>query len=232
MKDRGTYNESKSWELDPDEKRLGLEWLGYGSLDAPFWFIGLEPGGNYDPLFARFWIDSLRAAPVFDPRRDARVCPNKWFIEGKAASQSTWNALIETVLGFTGSTDGVLDYQLNHFGRLPPEGEMAILELSAFAAPGTKSYSPHRFTFVQERVEAIRQAIRFHHPQFVVCYGTTQRQYFSEIVCGFDQDGIKWVGPTLCMLVDHPSAWGVHRDWRKLGVELKERLRARSAGTD
>jgi hypothetical protein len=130
---RGIYNEATSWALDEDEERLGREWLGYGSLDAPYWFVGLEPGGRYDPSFARFWIESLSAALVFDPRRDARVEKNQWFLPS-ASVQPTWRPLIETVLGFTGAEDDVLDYQLHRFGHSPPVGEMAVMELSAFAA--------------------------------------------------------------------------------------------------
>jgi hypothetical protein len=74
---RGLYNEPNSWLLDEAEKRLGREWLCYGSLDAAYWFVGLEPGGAYDPMFARYWIDSLGAARLFDPRLDARTDPNK-----------------------------------------------------------------------------------------------------------------------------------------------------------
>jgi integrase len=40
---RGNYNGAVVWALDEDEERLAREWLGYGSFDAPYWFIGLEP---------------------------------------------------------------------------------------------------------------------------------------------------------------------------------------------
>jgi hypothetical protein len=51
---RGNYNGAVVWALDEDDERLAREWLGYGSFDAPYWFIGLEPGGDYDPLFAHY----------------------------------------------------------------------------------------------------------------------------------------------------------------------------------
>jgi hypothetical protein len=222
---RGAYNDAISWPLDDAEERLGREWLGYGSLNAPYWFAGLEPGGTYDPLFARYWLDSLDAAPLFDPRLDARTAPNPWF-QPDTQAQPTWKPLIETVLGYVGSTDDPLDYQLRRFGYVPPLGEMAVIELSAFAAKGSKSQSPHRFTFLDERVNAIRDALRTQQPAFAVFYGTSQRVAFSKIVDGFGADGFKMVGSTVCALVPHPAAHGPRRDWRKFGCDLRARIEA------
>lgn len=219
---RGRYNDCVAWALDADEDRLGREWLGYGSLDADYWFVGLEPGGDYDPLFARFWIDSLDAAPVFDPRLDARTGPNPWF-KPSAQPQPTWAPLIETVLGFTESTEDVLAYQLHRFGCAPPLGEVAALELSAFAARGRASRSPHRYTFLDDRIDAIRDAITASHAVFAVFYGTSERKAFGRIVGGFDAEGFNRVGETLCALMPHPNAHGPRRDWRAFGRDLRRR---------
>lgn len=224
---RGNYNEATSWTLDADEERLGKEWLGYGSLGAPCWFIGLEPGGEYDPLFARYWIESLGAAPAFDPRLDARIAPNPWFLPN-ARSQPTWKPLIDVVLGYTASTADALDYQRSRFGCEPPVGEIAALELSAFAAMGGASPSPHRFSFLDERLAAIEDALTNAKPEIAVFYGTSQREAFGQIVGGFDDDGFKWCGQTLCALVRHPKAHGPRRDWRHLGLELRQRVVAAS----
>jgi hypothetical protein len=222
---RGIYNQSTSWALDEDEERLGRKWLGYGSLNAPYWFVGLEPGGSYDPLFARFWIDSLAAAPLFDPRRDARVETNPYFLSS-ASLVPTWGPLIETVLGFTGGAEDVLDYQRRRFGQSPPNGEMAIMELSAFAARGIKSPSPHRFTFLAERLTAIRDALTAAQPVFAVFYGTSMHVSFDNVVDGFDTGGFKLLGKTVCALVPHPKARGPRRDWLRFGGELRERIKA------
>jgi hypothetical protein len=219
---RGHYNEATSWELDADEKRLGRGWLGYGSFAAPYWFIGLEPGGEYDPMFARYWITHLDSAAVFDPRRDDCSGPNPWFLP-TGHSQPTWAPLIETVLGRTGSAEDVLDYQLRRFGHEPPVGEIATLELSAFAAKGIASPSPHRFTFLEERVVEIRNALRLREPEFAVFYGTSQRAAYDKIVDGFGTDGFKTVGRTICALVRHPAARGPRNDWRAFGRELRDR---------
>lgn len=224
---RGSYNQAKSWALDADEERLGREWLGYGSLDAPYWFIGLEPGGEYDPLVVRYWIESLGAAPAFDPLRDARAGPNPWFLP-TAQSQPTWKPLIEAVLGYTGSTEDALDYQRSRFGCVPPVGEIAALELSAFAAQGGASPSPHRYSFLDERIAAIQAVLTAAIPVFAILYGTSQREAFRQIVGGFDDDGFNWCGKTLCALVPHPNARGPRRDWRYLGIELRQRVEAAS----
>lgn len=69
--------------------------------------------------------------------------------------------------------------------------------------------SPHRFTFLTDRAAAIRRALTGKNdPVFVVFYGTSQRDAFSEIVDTFGKDGFKWVGRTLCVLVRHPKAHG------------------------
>jgi hypothetical protein len=134
------------------------------------------------------------------------------------------------VLGFTGAADDILDYQRRRFGYAPPLGEVAVLELSPFAATGSASCSPHRFTFQRERVAAIRTALRAPeiHPKFAVFYGTTQRVAFGDIVDGFDAHGFAWVGTTLCALVRHPTARGPRRDWRELGAELRDRIESGS----
>jgi hypothetical protein len=105
---------------------------------------------------------------------------------------------------------------------------MAILELSAFAAKGSSSPSPHRYTFLEPRVAAIQGALTKgkNAPVFVVFYGTSQRAAFNEIVDGFGADGFKWVGKTLCALVAHPKARGPRRDWRTFGQELRYRIKS------
>lgn len=64
---------------------------------------------------------------------------------------------------------------------------MAVTELFAFAATGRKSKNPHRYTFLDQRVNAIRETLteRRDHPKFAVFYGTNQRAVFSDIVGGF-----------------------------------------------
>jgi hypothetical protein len=41
-------------------------WFGYGSWDAPYWFVGMEPGGDDDHASYDTWL-------ALDPKMDGLI---------------------------------------------------------------------------------------------------------------------------------------------------------------
>jgi hypothetical protein len=165
-------------EADPDPKALAAErWFGYGRWDAPYWFIGKEPGGTDEPQQYASWI-RLGGGELIDCRahdRDCAVSEDAMTWHGKAGRlQATWRPLIALLLAYQGATeydkDAAWRYQDHHWGS--KNGETALVELSAVAAPSTSVAVALRLTHVQERIATIRAHMAEYRPMFVLFYGS------------------------------------------------------------
>jgi len=183
------------------EKAVALaaqQWLGYGSWDADYWFIGPEPGmnkGERNNLVqrCRAWLALGRdqRPALLDCRlHHDEFKRMEWFnrtirmrrpINGETMRpplQSTWRCLILLLLSFKGGrndNDAIGDYQSGAWGS--ERGETCVLELSALASNRLsndtelkKKYSH----FLSDRVLAIRQRVLSGHPTFVVMYGSAE----------------------------------------------------------
>jgi len=216
-------------------ERMGRRWLGLGNLDAPCWFVGLEPGGSERPDWPEVWEERYSSAEVVDPRDLSDPDYGKLFGPG-ALPQRTWEALIRIRLSYAGGpADDVacLRYQRERFASGSVlglrEGE-ALLELSAYAAKNLAVEVP-RDQFVLERVKRMRELLAEYRPETLVCYGLSRRWYFQELCGGlFDANGFRWSGTTLCALTLHPTprhqAAHPPEYWLALGAEMRRRVQA------
>jgi len=41
--------------LTPDQTELAHNWYGYGRWNAPYWFVGIEPGGDELDACVHMW---------------------------------------------------------------------------------------------------------------------------------------------------------------------------------
>ena len=136
-------------------------WFGYGRWDAPYWFIGMEPGGDDDAASYESW-QRLGGGELIDCRQhhiDSGFM--KWHGDDQHGTQPTWRRLIQTdarvLEGLSAGLDDVLRYQ--HDGWGSTNDDTAVIEPGALhAARG-------------ERIAILHERLLQHQPVFAFCYG-------------------------------------------------------------
>lgn len=189
-----------------DAKDLAARsWFGYGRWDAPYWFLGMEPGGTDKHASYEAWIQ-LGGTDLVDCREHhLKSNFKKWHTGEHPPTQPTWRRLIQLLLSFKGESsdlESVRAYQKNQWGSV--NGETAILEVSAFHAKSL-GVDVDRITHRKERIATLGKRLKEEHPLFVVMYGG-YRDLYEEIAGESFKDGYVWQGTTLCALVEHPVA--------------------------
>lgn len=223
-----------------DVKALAAEsWFGYGRWDAPYWFIGMEPGGDDGHASYEAW-QSLGGDELIDCREHhlwKRTTLHlqdplwtRWHDGDRPPTQPTWRRLIQLLLAYKGEEtdmDAVSRYQRQPWGSL--RGETAVIEVAAIHSPKMSGVVPFR----EERVAVIRERMVANRPRFALFYGTSYREIYEEIAGRFDGDGFVWSGDTLCTLVQHPTARPGHspRWWIDKGEQIRAMIDARSSAT-
>jgi hypothetical protein len=224
-----------------DPKALAAaSWFGYGRWDAPYWFIGKEPGGEDDPEQYASWA-RLGGSELIDCREHDLDCPSHrtpgmWHGEGPPL-QRTWRLLIAMVLAYEGATeyhdDSARRYQDERWGRA--DGDTAVLELSAIAAKAVSYVEDLRLSHLEERISLFRTRLKEHVPQFVVFYGlgndpirdVPYLEYWRAIAQHdlMIDEPVK-IGETVFVVEKHPTA---HGTTTKHWTDLATRIRATSA---
>ena len=77
-------------------ERMGRDWLGLGNLNAPCWFIGMEPCGDEDPSWPEIWATRFEGAPVIDLHASAGEREQK-FLTPDNRLHPTWSPLSTSV---------------------------------------------------------------------------------------------------------------------------------------
>jgi hypothetical protein len=189
----------------PNIERLAAEsWYGYGRWDAPYWFIGPEPGMHKDEvnnLLARCdaWA-RLGGGELLDVREHHRAFGlTKYFDRTmrmeqpvddrtmRPPTQNTWKQLICLLLSYEGKRndiDAIGDYQCDEWGFT--KGETCVAELSALAAQSLSTMRDYRKAFRTARAEHLRKRAVENAPKFVVMYGGGQElaPYWNIIAYG------------------------------------------------
>ncbi len=153
-------------------------WFGYGHWDAPYWFIGKEPGGADDPKTYDAWL-ALGGAELVDCHALdlAWGGPDGMMYHAPGAPvQQTWRPLIALLLAVlqaesTYDLEAIRKYQIERWGR--DGGETAVLELSAVNALTTAHREALRLANVDARIDLLRARLAAHKPKLVVFYGVT-----------------------------------------------------------
>jgi hypothetical protein len=212
-------------------------WFGYGSWSAPYWFVGMEPGGDDDrlsyetciELAGSRWdglIDCKAHHDAWNARASGPIC--HWHDGGIPPIQRTWGPLIRTLLAYQRSPDhdeDVARYQRDGWGRKP--GCTAVLELSALHARNL-GVDIERTAHRSERIRDLEHRLACHRPRFALFYGTSYRTEYEKVVGAFGPDATTWFGTTLCVLTVHPAyRFAPGRDyWYALGAWLREAVDA------
>ena len=173
-------------------KENHLQWMeqrvGYGRLDAPYWFVGMEEAGRADEISTRM------AAPFVEDLYDAHWGAfggryDNLFHPRNASLQRTWAKLIRALLVAKGEAPTLHEikrYQALRWGRV--DGETLLTELYPVASPQL-STDTYKRTLLPSRVRLLRGLFRKHKPHFVIAYGTTYADQFKRV---FSDPGTTW----------------------------------------
>ncbi len=164
------------------------DWYGYGRWNAPYWFIGPEPGrakAEEQSLKDRCaaWLRLCKGNPregaLVDAYRHHKEFGRLEFFEAasgkkRVPTQATWRQLIRLLFAFqerpnATDNDAIADYQATKWGRA--NGETCVVELSALAMNSLSAKQDLRGRFRSERIARLRSEVDSNHPKFVVMYG-------------------------------------------------------------
>ncbi len=206
---------------------LATGWFGHGSWSAPYWFIGMEPGGDESAANLALWQEAGR--PEFtDITRRHPDHPYDWF-GPPSQPQQTWQKLIWLILSFSGvepTAAAALAYQRQRLGRR--DGETTLLEMSPFAAPSVSVEAP-RDLGRDERVTRIRAQILTARPTFVVFYSSSRSyaEAWARIAGAPLVEGrLVLVGRSVCVMTHHPQRRRDKAYWIEIGQRLREAVGA------
>jgi hypothetical protein len=167
-------------------ERFIRTFLGYGNADAPYWYLGMEEGGDSTAASLKRHLELWRerGSSTLEDLRDYHLSTgrNEFFCP-PTKLQTTWKQLIRITFGAEDrrcDLEAMREYQAQRLGRL--DGETALLELYPLPAKGlfhwpysTMSDLPllrDRDTYLKEvgpmRIRLIQELIDQRQPQFVV----------------------------------------------------------------
>jgi hypothetical protein len=211
-------------------------WFGYGRWRAPYWFVGMEPGGTEAASSYQSW-KRLGGGELIDCKHhhlDSNF--DRWHGEDQRGTQPTWRRLIQTMLAFEGlgaTLDDVLRYQ--HAGWGCEDDDTALIELGALHAPSLAS-EVDRVEYRDERIALVRERLLEHEPVFALFYGLTYREEYERVIgVQFGGEGFAWRGSTLCALTPHPTShlygkptpWSDGEWWIALGKRMSDMIAKR-----
>jgi hypothetical protein len=222
---------------DADMLDMARQWYGYGRWDAPYWFIGPEPGmaSSTNNLKERCqaWIDLGRGELIDCKRHHLLFGEKDWHREAPPPKlQATWKQLIRLLLatriGREPNVEGIRSYQQKHWGM--KNEETCVIELCSLAAKKLTAKKGTNFDadiFAKERAKTIRDRILQYNPAFVVMYGKKDKSYWEEIA-GRKFSGAPEIcavgnGPTRAVFANHPvDKFGVDPEyWLTLAGKLR-----------
>lgn len=232
--------------MDEELNNMARGFYGFGSWNAPYWFIGPEPGGNNNPLRAKVWSEEFKKAELCDCKEfhDAINVPD-WHHKRERHEtpklQSTWKKLMLLMMEFRGlSIDDEKDhtrlrtYQRDHWGR--SMDETCVIELSGLSAKDSAESArknkkineeciTHRISMIRNRLQSLMQS-SLKRPELVVVYGKAgQRDWEKsktqwEIITGpglVFNSAVKFDN-TVFVFAPHPNARGfTDKHWTVLG---------------
>ncbi len=212
--------------LTPEQAAMAWGWFGYGSWKAPYWFVGLEPGGDELDACVHAW-NALGRGELLDAREGHcwHTCGAELF-GPYAHIQRTWEKLIWLVFGYEGcepTAQAALDYQKTKLGR-SDGGSTALIEISCLPAKHNDVKTP-RELFRDERITTIHNRMIENAPRYIVFYSPDPRYREAwQWIAGtqLDRDEPVMVGSTACVVTYHPNGEWSKAYWIDMGRKLRK----------
>jgi len=219
-----------------------LNFIGYGKLNAEFWFIGMEEAGGGE--------ENIRSRLKFRKMED---CANAHQIlgitkhhTGRKVIQSTWRGMCYIMLLLEGKPvdrESIRNYQADYLGRFL--GNSLLCELMPIPKPGIGSWGYEnlipQFNSANEyyqivkprRIKYLRGLIHEYSPKVVICYGKGSEnsywQSYSRLFpdLTFSPNGQFSVGTnrqTIVVLTDHFTSRTMNGKFDEVASILKKYL--------
>ncbi len=208
------------FDLTPQEAKKIASFLGYGSPEAPVWFVGYEEGlGNMSDDEA---MKNLKVRGGFDSVMDLREAHLQLLEEGRhidieinPPSTLVWRFMAKIALARNGCADWqksntAKDYVKGKLGRrkLGHGGDDTFLTELSPIPTGRNSDTrwmteilkcyPQIKGVIETRKAELRERAKKSPPRLVICYGEAKRAQFEE----FFQIEWKSVFPTVHSAID------------------------------
>lgn len=196
---------------------------GYGtSWNVPFYFIGLERGGNQQQESFRAWI-KLGMKELIDSKLFHNEISITKYHNEITITAPLFRKLIKIFLtyknGIVPSLDEIKKYQKDFFGRIG--GEIILINISTEANPRRDTPSENRDKFIDERIEYIIKNIKQFQPKFVIIFGKEQFKYWNNHI-KFDENFNAKIGNTIIKGIIHPSSQSFKEEYcEKIGISLR-----------
>jgi hypothetical protein len=220
---------------------------GYGSWNAPLWFIGMEEGGcpTLDEFSSRLICWSRRGSAELEdaPAYHKELNFTRWF-GPKAKLQSTWEKLVRIYLssqGLLSDIEAVRHFQGERFGSrdcgfaslelfpLPSTDTSAWIYRDAAHIPYLINRQVYKYYVYPKRAEGLRQRIATHRPKYVIIYGLAYVDEWEGIIGkkfgGRDSHNVHETTfeSSRILVVPHPVARGLAQPyWQEIGKRLNE----------
>jgi hypothetical protein len=221
--------------------------FGYGDLNAPLWFVGMEEGGEPDSSYLSRRLHSwshIGKPSVADITSGQDVNKSPWFSSNKPPIQRTWGKLIRATLISNGedfSLGSIRKYQAQRLAR--HAGETCLLELMPLPAKKLTSwpyatlsgldYLSSREAYFEavapSRRRKLSSLIEQHRPRAVVFYSSQYFLQWKEVAGGeanwedksFGKEASN--GNTSFFCTPHPTAFGTTNEtYEALGKRLNQ----------
>lgn len=178
--------------IAPSEKHNLLNFIGYGRVDAPVWFLGMEEAGGGE--------ENLKIRAQFSSVMDLYLAHKALGIvkhhEGSKIIQPQWGKMSDVMLRLNGldepSREERRDYQVSRLGRL--ESETLLADLMPIPKPSIEKWdypqSFHEYRTVSEyyaavgptRARLLAQLIAEHKPRAIIAYGAKFWPFYRELL--------------------------------------------------
>jgi hypothetical protein len=201
-------------------RRIANFW-GYGSFEAPAWFVGMEEGlGPETELEERFRASDGKA--TIDIRRDMARVPHhiRWFRPPTPPIQQTWKYPLALYLflsnGRSPTSEEIRAYQLDVLGDIDRKNS-CVIELMPLPARSTTDddwlYSPfvgsrqqYLERYKPERVRQLRTLIKTYCPRLVIFHSLKYLPDWTGVIGSGLQQGTRQMhfaaanGSTYCVI--------------------------------
>lgn len=197
----------EDWSMiNEDLIRSRMKFWGYGSFEAPVWFVGMEEGlaGTKEPeLEERF--RATYGKPTVDIRQDMKNIPEhmKFFNGDRSPIQSTWKYPIALYLYLKDKDfsklsgddrkEAIRKYQVYDLCDMERK-ENTLFELmplpsknidkSTWMYTGVEGFDEKKEyikKYIVDRTQEFKKLIEQHKPSLVVFYSTTYLPYWVEV---------------------------------------------------
>ena len=170
-----------------------LNFLGYGNLSAPVWFLGMEEaGGGEENLRNR--LSFKKAEDLYSGHKKLGITKHH---EGNRLIQPTWRGMcviMLTLMGRKVTRDEIRNYQAEHLGR--HGDDTFLLELMPIPKASISSWSyegllpqfesreDYYSQILPRRIQSIQELISKYSPRAIIGYGKSFWGFYRELFKG------------------------------------------------